>query len=77
MLKYLLSAETKQNHPIYNRQPFAASILRPLNQVYEKTNKSYTLFTDASKYVWSALLTEEHSTVIDGRILSSTSYCLS
>ena len=38
LLKYLLSAETKQNYPIYNRQTFAASILRPLYQVYEKIN---------------------------------------
>ena len=36
MLKYLLSAETKQNNPIYNRQAFAASIVRPLHQGYEK-----------------------------------------
>ena len=36
MLKYLLSAETKQNYPICNRQTFAASILRLLYQVYEK-----------------------------------------
>ena len=36
MLKYLLSAETKQNNPIYNGQAFVASILRPLHPVYEK-----------------------------------------
>ena len=36
MLKYLLSAETKQNNPIYERQAFSASILRLLHQVYEK-----------------------------------------
>ena len=36
MLKYLLSAETKQNYQIYYRQAFTASILRLLHQVYEK-----------------------------------------
>ena len=36
MLKYLLSAKTKQNNPINNRQAFAASILRSLHHIYEK-----------------------------------------
>ena len=35
-LRYLPSAETKQNYPIYNRQAFTVSILRPLHQVYEE-----------------------------------------
>ena len=39
MLKYILSAETKHNYPIYNRQAFPASILRLLHQVYEKMLK--------------------------------------
>ena len=29
-------------------------------------NKTYTLFTDAPKYAWSSVLTQEHTTVIDG-----------
>ena len=36
MLKYKVSAKTKQQNPIYNRQAFAASILRLLHWVYEK-----------------------------------------
>ena len=34
MLKYVLSAETKKNYAIYNGQAFAASIMRPLHQIY-------------------------------------------
>ena len=37
---------------------------------YPDPNKSYTLFTDASKYAWSAVLTQEqHSFVIDGKTI--------
>ena len=28
--------------------------------VYQDTNKLYTFFTDASNYVWSAVLTQEY-----------------
>ena len=41
---------------------------------YEKHNfglsrpkKTYTLLTDASMYVWSAVLTQEYTTSIDGK----------
>ena len=33
-------------------------------------NKHYTLYTDASKYEWSVVLTKEHTTSIDGKIVS-------
>ena len=35
--------------------------------VYPDSYKTYTLFTDASKYAWSAMLTQQHITVIDGK----------
>ena len=37
--------------------------------VYPDPNKPYTLFMDTSKYVCSAMLTQEHITVADGKTL--------
>ena len=34
---------------------------------YPDTSKPYTIFTDASKYGWAGVLTQEHTSVIDGR----------
>ena len=33
---------------------------------YADTSKPYTLYTDASKYGWAGVLTQSHTTVIDG-----------
>ena len=32
---------------------------------YPNTSKSYTIFTDVSKYGWAGVLTQEHTSVID------------
>ena len=37
--------------------------------VYPDPNKPYALFMEASKYAWSAVLTQEHTTIIDGKTL--------
>ena len=34
---------------------------------YPDTEKPYTIFTDASKYGWAGILTQEHTSVIDGK----------
>ena len=34
---------------------------------YADTSKPYTLYTDASKYGWAGVLTEPHTTTIDGK----------
>ena len=34
---------------------------------YPDTEKPYTIFTDASKYGWAGVLTQEHKSVIDGK----------
>ena len=34
---------------------------------YPDTEKPYTIFTDASKYGWAGVLTQEHTSVIDGK----------
>ena len=34
---------------------------------YADTSKSYTLYTDASKYGWAGVLTQSHTTVIDSK----------
>ena len=34
---------------------------------YADTSKPYTLYTDASKYSWAGVLTQKHTTVIDGK----------
>ena len=35
--------------------------------VYPDPNKPYALFTDASKYAWSCVLTQGHKHIIDGK----------
>ena len=40
----------------------SAPILR-----YPDTEKPYTIFTDASKYGWAGVLTQEHTSVINGK----------
>ena len=34
---------------------------------YPDTTKLYTIFTDASKYCWAGVLTQEHTSVVDGK----------
>ena len=34
---------------------------------YANTSKPYTIFTDASKYGWAGVLTQEHTSVVDGK----------
>ena len=34
---------------------------------YPDTSKPYTIFTDASKYGWAGVLTQEHTSVVDGK----------
>ena len=34
---------------------------------YPDTSKPYTIFTDASKYGWARVLTQEHTSVLNGK----------
>ena len=34
---------------------------------YPDTSKPYTLYTDASKYGWAGVLTQSHTSIIDGK----------
>ena len=34
---------------------------------YADTSKPYTLYTDVSKYSWAGVLTQSHTTIIDGK----------
>ena len=34
---------------------------------YPDTNKPYTIFTDAIKYGWAGVLTQEYTSVVDGK----------
>ena len=38
---------------------------------YGDTSKPYTLYTDASKYSWAGVLTQSHTTVIDGKSVTT------
>ena len=38
---------------------------------YADTSKPYTLYTDASKYSWAGVLTQSHTTVIDGKSVTT------
>ena len=38
---------------------------------YADTSKPYTLYTDASKYGWAGVLTQSHTTVIDGKSVTT------
>ena len=34
---------------------------------YADTSKPYTLYTDASKFGWAGVLTQPHTTILDGK----------
>ena len=38
---------------------------------YVDTTKGYTLYTDASKYGWAGVLTQLHTTIIDGKAITT------
>ena len=38
---------------------------------YADTSKPYTLYTDTSKFGWAAVLTQSHTTVIDGKSITT------
>ena len=38
---------------------------------YPDTSKPYIIFTDASKYGWAGVLTQEHITMVDGKEVSA------
>ena len=38
---------------------------------YPNTSKPYTIFTDASKYGWVRVLTQEHTSVVDGKEITT------
>ena len=38
---------------------------------YADTTKGYTLYTDASKYGWAGVLTQLHTTIIDGKAITT------
>ena len=38
---------------------------------YADTSKPYTLYTDASKYSWAGVLTQSHTTVINGKSVTT------
>ena len=38
---------------------------------YPDTSKPYTLYTDASKYNWAGVLTQSHTTVINGKFVTT------
>ena len=38
---------------------------------YADTSKPYTLYTDASKYSWAGVLIQSHTTVIDGKSVTT------
>ena len=37
---------------------------------YPDTTKPYTLYTDASKYGWAGVLTQSHTSVVDGKSIT-------
>ena len=38
---------------------------------YPDTTKTYTIFTDVSKYGWTGILTQEHTSVVDGKVVQT------
>ena len=45
-------------------------VLAPILK-YPNTSKPYTIFTDASKYGWARVLTQEHASVVDGKEITT------
>ena len=42
---------------------------------YPDTNKPYTLYTDASKYGWAGVLTQSHTSTVDGKSITMDHPC--
>ena len=38
---------------------------------YPNTSKPYTIFTDASRYGWAGVLTQEHTSMVDGKEITT------
>ena len=45
-------------------------VLAPILK-YPDTSKPYTIFTDASKYGWAGVLTQEHTSMVDGKEITT------
>ena len=50
-----------------NFETLKDALMRSHILVYPDPNKPYTLFTDASKYSWSSVLTPECANIIDDK----------
>ena len=41
---------------------------------YPDTSKPYMLYTDASKYGWAGVLTQSHTSTVDGKTIPMAGY---
>ena len=60
-MKFMWTPECQKSFELLKSFLFGEPILK-----YTDMSKPYTLYTDASKYRWAGVLTQLHTTVIDG-----------
>ena len=64
--KFMWTLECKKYFKLLKSFLCGESILK-----YADTSKPYTLYTDASKYGWAGVVTQSHTTVIDGKSVTT------
>ena len=64
--KFVRTPECQKSFDLLKSFLCGESILK-----YADTSKPYTLYTDASKYRWAGVLTQSHTTVIDGKSVTT------
>ena len=65
-MKFVWTLECQKLFELWKSFLFGEPILK-----YADTSKPYTLYTDTSKYGWAGVLTQAHTTVIDGKSITT------
>ena len=65
-MKFMWTPECQKSFELLKSFLCGEAILK-----YADTSKPYTLYTDASKYGWPGVLTQSHTTVIDGKSVTT------
>ena len=65
-MKFVWTLECQKSFELLKPYQCGEPILK-----YADTSKPYTLYTNASKYKWAGVLTQSHTTVIDGKSVTT------
>ena len=65
-MKFMWTSECQKSFELLKSFLCGKPILK-----YADTSKLYTLYTDTSKYSWAGVLTQSHTTIIDGKSITT------